>query len=131
MFKISNGQASAFSSPIIVKLFSDEKRQFPIEDAFKLSDMIQSIQSRLETYRTAIKKIIDSHQGKIADNGFVTYPDEDNQRAAGIEIEKLNAVEIECPGELISPSAEWPKLTLAEASILRPLLNGGKITPPQ
>lgn len=124
MFKITNGEASAFNSPVLAKLFTDENRKFPIEDAFKLSDMIQVVVARMEPYRTALKKIIAEQDGEADENGFVRYPSEESRDRAKEEIDRLNAIENEYPGELITPGAGWPNLTLAEATILRPLLNG-------
>lgn len=124
MFKITNAQASAFTSPTMAKLFNDENRQFPIEDAFKLSDMIQQIQTRLEPYMVSLRKIINMYGGIVADNGIVTYPNNEQRVKAEVEVNKLNAIEVEYPGDLLTPSEGWPKLTLAEATILKPILNG-------
>jgi len=129
MFKITNGQAGAFNSPIIAKLFNDENRQFPITDAFRLADMIQSIQGRLEPYRATVKQVIDAHGGVVDEKGFVTYPSAEDVQAASDKINDLNAVEMEFPGEKISPVDGWPNLTLNEATILRPLLNGTEEKP--
>lgn len=126
MIKISNIQASAFTSPLISKLFSDESRPFPIEDAFKLSDMIQEIQKKASAYRAAVVKVVEQFDGIIADDGVVTYPNTEKQALAVAEVEKLNAVELEYPGEKLTPNDQWPKLSIAEATILRPLLNGKK-----
>lgn len=121
-FKITNGEAGAFNSPVIGKLFQSEDRQFPIADAFRLSDMIKCIQDRMGTYRDQAQKIIEKHTGIAAPNGMVTYKDPSKMPEAQKEIDILNKVEIEIPGEKVKMRPDWPKLSLAEATILRPLI---------
>ena len=128
MIKIKNGEASAFNSQAIADLFSNDARQFPVEDAFRLLDMIDSIQKRLETYHKTVKRIIDDHQGKVDGKGRITYPNMENQESAQQKIMSLNEIEIEIAGERINPNDQWPKLTLTEAAILRPLLKNGHET---
>lgn len=128
MIKIKNGEASAFNSPAIANLFNNDQRQFPVEDAFKLLDMINNIQQRLEPYRQTVKKVISEHQGKIDSKGMVSYPDAQKQESARKKIETLNQIEIEISGNRLNPTDDWPKLTLTEAAILRPLLKNGTET---
>lgn len=123
MIKITNGQASAFNTQIVANLFSDQSRQFPIEDAFRLSDIIQQIQHRMLAYKKQLKKIVEDNSGKIDANGLVKYPDDKKAQIAQEQIDRLNAIEIKVPCEPVNIDINWPKLTLAEATILRPLLN--------
>jgi len=123
MIKLTGGQASAFNSPVIGKLFTDPKRQFPFKEAFQLSDLIQQIQEKLQLYNEQLKKIIDTTGGVVdPKNGLVSYPDSSSQLKAQALIDELNKAPIEVTGEALVMSADWPNLTLAEATILRPLI---------
>lgn len=124
MLKITNGQAAAFNTQVIANLFSDQSRQFPIEDAFKLSDAIQQIQNRLPAYKTQLRKIIEENGGCVGPSGLVDYPDPKKYEIAQQQIQRLNAISFEVQCESVCINADWPKLSLAEATILRPLLNG-------
>lgn len=124
MIILTNGQASAFNSDIIIKLFSDSDRQFPIPDAFRISDTIQQIQNRLPAYKIQLKKIIEENGGIIDPSGSVNYPDQEKASNAQRQVDELNKVEIKIPADPIKIGLDWPALTLAEATILRPLLNG-------
>lgn len=124
MLKITNGQAAAFNTQVIANLFSDQSRQFPIEDAFRLSDAIQQIQNRLPAYKNQLKKIIEENGGIVQPSGLVNYPDPKKSETAQQQIDRLNAITFEVQCDSVSISADWPKLSLAEATILRPLLNG-------
>lgn len=123
---MTNGQAAAFNTQIIADLFSDQKRQFPIEDAFLISDAIQQIQNRIPAYKIQLKKIIDDNGGRVEPTGRVIYSDRSQAETAEQQINRLNAIEIEIACNPVNIGPDWPKLTLAEATILRPLLNGTK-----
>lgn len=122
MIKLTNAQAAAINTDIIAKLFNDNSRQFPITDAFKLADVLQEIQKRLKVYYVKQKEIIESHGGKIHENGAVTYPKPEDQLRAAQGIAELNSIELEYPGSKLQMTHEWPKLSLAEATVLRPLV---------
>ena len=124
MFKVSNGQLSAFNSPVIASLFADPARQFPVQDAFRLSDLVQQIQTRLQTYNEHVRKTIKQGGGEIAKSGQVSYKNPEDQLKTQLEIDKLNEVEIELIGALVLITENWPKLSLAEATILRPITDG-------
>lgn len=126
MIILSNGQASAFNSDIIIKLFSDPDRQFPISDAFRIADTIQQIQNRLPAYKVQLKKIIEANGGIIDPSGMVNYPDQEKASNAQKQVDELNKVEIKIPADPIEIGLDWPALTLAEATILRPITNGTK-----
>lgn len=123
MIKLTNQQASAFNSPKITQLFEDDSAKFPVDIAFKLADMLSQIQSRLPTYHQKARKIVEGHGGKVDPKGLVTYPDFEKQKAAEIDMLKLNAVEIEIHGEPVKVDESWPKIGLAEALILKPLIS--------
>lgn len=122
MLKLSNGQASLFQSDTIRYLLTSNDRCFPIMDAFRISDMIDQITSRFETYQKSIKKIIEENNGKIAEDGRISYADKSDEKRAFESIEVLNAVQIEILGDPIEISDKWPDLTLKEISILKPIL---------
>ena len=125
MIKITNGQASALSAQIIADLFADPARQFPVADAFHLSDAIQLIQARVPAYKKQLRKIIEDNGGMIDAKGLISYADDEGAEIAQKQIDQLNAIEIEIAVDPVAISSQWPKLNLAEATILRPLLNGG------
>lgn len=124
---LTNGQASAFNSNVIAKLFSDSDRQFPIPDAFRISDTIQLIQNRLPAYKIQLKKIIEDNGGVVDSSGIVNYPDAAKASNAQEQVDELNKIEIKIPVDPIDVGPQWPALTLAEATILRPILNGTKV----
>ena len=126
MIKLTTGQASAFNSPVIGKLFSDQTRQFPIKDAFQLSDVVQQIQSRLGAYNEQLRGIIEKQGGTIHPDGKIVYEDPEGAQKAQAQINLLNEAEIELPGEKLTIDDDWPKLTLAEATILGAIINDGK-----
>lgn len=123
MFKITNGQASAFNSSIIGKLFSDQSRQFPVADSFRLSDLVQLIQDRMRTYNEQVRKIVTANRGEILPDGRVDYEKFDDQVTANKQIMELNAVEIEIAGEKLKIKDDWPNLSLAEATILKAIID--------
>lgn len=127
MIMLTNGQASAFNSNVIAKLFSDSDRQFPIPDAFRISDTIQLIQNRLPAYKIQLKKIIEDNGGVVDASGIVNYPDAAKASNAQEQVDELNKIEIKIPVDPIDVGPQWPALTLAEATILRPILNGTKV----
>lgn len=128
MIKLTNQQASAFNSNKITSLFEDDSAKFPVDVAFKLADILSQIQGRLPTYHKEARRIVESHGGKVDQKGFVTYPDFEKQKSAEVEMLKLNSVEIEIHGEPVEVDDAWPKIGLAEALILKPLIsmNGSK-----
>jgi len=122
MLNLTNAQASAFNSPIISRLFQDTSRQFPIEDVFLLSAAVQEIQGKLSTYQKAAKDILDKYEGAISPEGMAVYPDQEKTVSANAEFERLNKVEMEYAINPIAVKPGWPNLTLAEATILQPIL---------
>lgn len=123
MFKITNGQAAMFNSPVINKLFDESDRTFPTDDAFRLADIIQQIHAKNKIYQEQARKIIDNFGGSVDDKGRVSYNEKKDALAAQMELEKLNMVEIELTGSLLKVTPEWPNFNLNEALILKPLLS--------
>lgn len=129
MIKLTNAQASAFNSPIIQKLFQDENRHFPMADAFLLSDVIKGIQDRLKAYFDQMRAIVEANHGTIDEQGRVTYGENGHAQKAAEEIAALNDIALEYIGDKVKPSSDWPKLSLAEALILNPILDLKKKIP--
>ena len=119
MIKLTNLQCSALMTKTIQNLFSDESRQFPIQDAFKLSDLLTTVQSRMKAYFEQVQKIAKEDGAKIEANGAVSNLSIDAQK----KLIELNQAELEYNFEKLDITDDWPKLSLSEASILRPLLN--------
>jgi len=119
MIKLTNSQCSALMTPTIKKLFDDSSRQFPIQDAFKLSDLLTALQGRMKAYFEQVQKIAKEDNAKIEANGAVSGLSIEAQK----KIAELNRTELEYNFEKLDITDDWPKLTLSEASILRPLLN--------
>jgi hypothetical protein len=122
MIKLTNRQASALLSPTAQLLFNDPNRNFPVKDTFVLADILQSIDSRIKVYREQLKKIIEANGGEIADDGKITYSKDGDSEKALKEMEELNDIELEYPGRLLKINNDWPKLSLQEAIILKPLI---------
>lgn len=106
-------------TPIIQKLFDDETRTFPIQDAFKLTDLLTAVQGRMKAYFEQVQKIAKEDGAKIGTNGAISGLSIDAQK----KIAELNQVELEYNCDKLDITDDWPKLSLSEASILRPLLN--------
>lgn len=123
MIKLTNAQAhQLLNSPAAAKLFNDEERYFPITDALKIADILEQLKPKQKIYLDIMRKIIQRHNGTAHDNGAISYESLDDQRAAGIEIYEINQAEVEITGSKIKLNEEWPKLTLAEASVLNPII---------
>lgn len=122
MIKITNQQLSAFNSSIINKLLDDDNRPFPIQDAFRIADFIQQINTKIKIYQERAKKVIEAANGEIDGKGFVTYANPDDAKTADREMTKLNSVEVELTGDPLVACNDWPNLSLKEALILKPLL---------
>jgi len=128
MIKLTNAQASAFNSPVAMKLFSDQTRQFPFSDVFKLTDMIASIQRRHKTYEDTFRSIVAQYNGILTPEGRVVFEDPEDRVRGEKALSELNAVELEYPMNPVKPSPGWPSLTIVEATVLRPLLDVGDMT---
>jgi hypothetical protein len=124
MIRITNLQASSFLLPIMQTLYQDSSRQFPAKDAFRLIDLVNQVQARMGAYNDAKLKIVQKYEGDInQETGAIGYRTNKDRNAAMEEINELNSVEIEIPVDKIKYSPDWPKLTMAEASILDPLVD--------
>ena len=126
MIKLSNDEQQALLSKAAVRLFTDSNRPFPTKDIFQILDLIELIEKRSKTYREQFKKIIDDHNGKVDDRNNVTYETDEDKAKAIEKILELNAATLEYNFEPLTVDDKWPNLTLAEASILKPLIRNGK-----
>lgn len=125
MIKITQGHAHLIiNSPVAGKLFNDDKKQFPLKSALIIADFIEQIKSRQQAYIDTVKKIVKKYNGITSHDGSIAYDDPLNRDRAGKEISEINQVEIELNGEQLTIDDDWPKLTLAEASLLKPFIKG-------
>ena len=123
MIKLSNKQASALISPVAKILFSDNRRPFPIRDAFLLLDLTKNIEHRIKPYRDKFSDIVNKSGGVILPDGSIKIEDEEKRFEAKKMLSELNDIELEYPGEQLKITDEWPKLSVQEASILQPLIS--------
>lgn len=123
MIKLSNKQASALISPVAQMLFSDNRRPFPIRDAFLLLDLTKNIEQRIKPYRDKFSDIVNESDGVILPDGSIKIEDEEKRFEAKKMLSELNDIELEYPGEQLKITDEWPKLSVQEASILQPLIS--------
>lgn len=123
MFKMSNQQAMALNSPVMQNLLNDHSRCFPTDTAFKLADILHQLGPRIQTYQTSLKAIAVKHNGNIQPDGRVDFKNPSDGQNAAKEIEALASIELEYTGEKLTMTSDWPKLTVAEAMLLRPLIN--------
>lgn len=123
MIRLTNAQISAFNNPIIAKLLGSDDRRFPTADAFRLADIVSQIQPKTELFRTQAKKIIKDAGGDIDADGTVKYASPEVRFKVEVELKKLNDVEVEITGDLLTTTDDWPTLSVHEAMILKPLLN--------
>lgn len=96
MIKLNNKEASILISPAAQRLFSDNRRPFPVRDTFLLLDIIRQIEDRLKPYRDKLQT-------------------EDDYK----EFEKI---EFEYSFNPITIKDDWPKLSVQEAMILNPII---------
>lgn len=122
MIRITYSQVSLFNNPAIGKLFNDDKRCFPVDDALRLTDLIDQIQGKLKLYSDQVKKIIEANNGKPNEDGIINYATDADKAKAIAEIEKLNSVQVEITGDKIKPKDTWPNLAIVEAAILNCIL---------
>ena len=122
MIKLSNKQASALISSVAQMLFSDNRRPFPIRDAFLLLDLTKNIEQRIKPYRAKFSDIVNESGGVILPDGSIKIEDEEKRFEAKKMLSELNDIELEYPGEQLKITDEWPKLSVQEASILQPLI---------
>lgn len=122
MIKISNKVIADIATSDIRGLLADPARAFPVDDAFRIVDFVNQIQEKSKLYFEQLHGIIRKYNGSVEKNNYINFPDMENREAATIEIQKLNAVLVEIPGEPLQKSSDWPKLTLPEAALLYPLL---------
>jgi len=123
VIKLSNKQASALISPVAQMLFSDNRRPFPIRDAFLLLDLTKNIEQRIKPYRDKFSDIVNESGGVILPDGSIKIEDEEKRFEAKKMLSELNDIELEYPGEQLKITDEWPKLSVQEASILQPLIS--------
>lgn len=127
--ELTNIEIMNFNSPVMQQLFTDKERIFPVQDAFRLTAFIQSLKGLQDSYNSVMKDIIEKHEGKIdPKTGIVTYPSQGDEDKAVAECNQLNevVVNVPLPGGKFTITPEWPKLTLAEAMILKPLIKEDK-----
>lgn len=123
MFKLKNGEIQALNSPVMQTLFDDQNRHFPVEDAFRLADILQQSQAHLIAYKNTARSIIEKHLGTITATGAVKYPSDANRDKAMKEVNTLNALEVELTGERLKPSGPWPQVSLSEATVLKAIMD--------
>lgn len=123
MFEITVKQANDFNSPIIKKLMFSEERAFPVRDAYSILNLINQARFHLNGYNNTIKKTIEDNNGKILHDGKIKYPTVEDRNVVADVIENLNKTKIELVGNKVKLGPDWPKLTLAEVSILGPIID--------
>lgn len=122
MIKLTNKEASDLLSPIATKLFIDSNRPFPNRDSFLLEDIVDIIQKRLKPYHKKFREIVESYGGTIIDGGHIIYDTPENQALAEKDLIELNETQLEYTFEPITVKDDWPRLSIAEAKILKPLI---------
>ena len=123
MIKLTNAQLNAFNAPIITQLFQDTARQFPVKDAFMILDAIQAFQPKLQVYNAMVQNIVKKYNGTPQAGGGVECEKMEDRISLQKEIDDLNEIEVQVKGvKPVRMGPEWPKLTISEAAILRPLI---------
>lgn len=122
MIKLSNKEASALLSPIANVLFNDPNRKFPITVSFTILDIIQEAEKRIKLFRDKVKEIIEQNNGEIEENGEYKFKVVEDRKKAEDEISSLSSLEFEYSGDFLEITEDWPKLSIQEAYILKPLI---------
>lgn len=112
------------NSPVAQKLFNDDKKQFPLKDALIFADFIEQIKNRQQAYLETMRKIVKKYDGLAHDDGSISYDDPLKRDRAGKEISEVNKIEMELAGDALKVGDDWPKLTLAEATLIKPFVKG-------
>lgn len=120
MIELTNLQIIAFDTPAMTDLLNSKERQFPIDDAFRLADIVETLVPKIKAYRKTVRKIIDTHKG-TTENGVLKFPSDYDEDKANVEIETLNETVTKCQITKVKKSDKWPALTIAEARVLKPV----------
>lgn len=123
MIRLTYAELMSFNSPVITKLLSSDSRQFPTDDAIRIAGFINQIQPMIKLYQEQARKTVEQFGGTIKKEGGVQYKDQETQSKVESELVKLNDVEVELTGDLLTKTDNWPNLSIYEAMILRPLIN--------
>ena len=123
MIRLTYAELMSFNSPVITKLLSSDSRQFPTDDAIRIAGFINQIQPMIKLYQDQARKTVEQFGGTIKKEGGVQYKDQKMQSKVESELVKLNDVEVELTGDLLTKTDNWPNLSIYEAMILRPLIN--------
>lgn len=123
MIRLTYAELMSFNSPVITKLLSSDSRQFPTDDAIRIAGFINKIQPMIKLYQEQARKTVEQFGGIIKKEGGVQYKDQETQLKVESELVKLNDVEVELTGDLLTKTDNWPNLSIYEAMILRPLIN--------
>lgn len=123
MIRLTYAELMSFNSPVITKLLSSDSRQFPTDDAIRIAGFINQIQPMIKLYQEQARKTVEQFGGIIKKEGGVQYKNQKMQSKVESELVKLNDVEVELTGDLLTKTDNWPNLSIYEAMILRPLIN--------
>ena len=124
MIKLKNKEASHLLSPVAQRLFSDSRRPFPAKDTFLILDLIGSIEPRIKQYNQKVSEIVSENDGEILPTGALKFKDESKRAEVESKIEELSQIELEYPGEKLRITDGWPNLSVQEAHILKPIIEG-------
>lgn len=124
MISLTNKQAAALLSQTANELFTDPTRSFPVKDSFLILSVVQEVESKVKLFREKTREIILNNNGKFAESGDITFDDIEDKLKAEKEIDCLSAVKLDYAGDLIEVKDDWPKLSIQEAMILKPLIVG-------
>ena len=122
MIKLSNKEALALLSPTAQKLFADSSKPFPTKESFMILDLIQLIEQRIKLFHKQVNEVVEKYEGKVSAARIPVFKKETNRIAAEEEIQKLKEVQLEYPCEKFKLTDDWPKLSVEEAYILKPLI---------
>ena len=126
MIRLTNNQAQALLSKAAVNLFADSTRPFPTKDIFNILDLVEMVEKRNRTYLKQYRKIIEDNKGVIGDDQKIKYASDEDKNKAIEQLIELNEAKLEYQFEPLDIKDDWPRLSLAEASILKPLIRNGK-----
>lgn len=123
--KMSNVQLNAFTSPQLRELLGDKHRMFPVQTAFAIHENLDVIRRKLKAYNETLQGIFKKHGVTVEPNGAMIYPKKDGvQQEVQQALKELSEMTIEVDLTLIKMGDDWPKLTVTEIAILRPMIDG-------
>lgn len=123
--ELTNAQLNAFSTPQLRELLGDTKRMFPIKDAFTIHENLEVLQLKIKAYNDTVQALFKKHGVTVEPNGMMVFPKKDGvQQEVQEALKELAEMKVSVELTKLKMGDDWPKLTVTEIAILRPMIDG-------